>query len=980
MKRLLLLLPAIVLPLSAQLRITEVMSDSGHDDIRADGDWFEITNTGSTAVNLSGYSFDDDSADLGAAVRLPNQILAAGASIVLLDENLSDSAIFRTLWNIDSSITILSVTAGQLSDFPGFGRGGDEVYLFNGNSIADSFAFGAATEGFSFARFNNGQSVPGGLSSDGVFGAYQSDDSTEDIGSPGISTNLPDPLPPFFVAPFQTAVVASSSPINSDYRVRSVDPNPGDSIVLSLSGAPSWLGISPVSNGVGRFTGTPPASDIGVHTFQVTATDNTNRSASQTYRIDVLPASSPIILNEYNGVGPEEFLNGGDENLVGGSFDPFFTRIEGNGGAWVEFVVTQPLDLRGWTLKIENQNDTRILKLSDHIALSNIPAGTILTFSEAKRFIPTSFNQTSNLIMGYTWSNIWMHDAILIDQDNSTHPATSVIGSDDTRFIWSDASDLIIYGPSGESIALADTNLNGIGDDLIGVGGTETFRLEANPAPTTTPLNINYDDGGSSSFGAPNRWSNDVMFQNFAAYSNVNTPPQIGLISSTKAVRGGFNAQATFSTGATVTALELPEFIELAISGNTLTLSNTRPLTIADMGTYEVTIEADNGAPENNLTYLVFELEVLHPAPSVILNEYNAVEPDRYLNGGTANADEDGAPASTDSEFGRILGNGGNWFELAVVGNDAPGIANLTGWTIEVGQIAPSGKFNPATTIVLSDSASWSTIPHGTLLTFIERNTAAGGLDTEFNRTDNLATEGYAWSNIHLGTPGVITGTNLNDIRINSSNTAFVIKDSTGLVIFGPAGEGIAPIDGVGSSEIFELENDASSLVSPFDDASDTALGYDDGSSGSTFGSPNLFAPLGSLIDRAQDFSPYLVTLSAFETYLSDLGLAGALADDDSDQDGFSNLEEYLLGGNPADPTLFPVTTLDALTGTVSINIRTNDPAYSFTAERSPDLQNWVTTDLEVADEASDLGPDFALRKITYTGSAPRMFFRVSIN
>ena len=60
MIKIFLLLPALALSLSAQLRITEVMSNSNHSDTAANGDWFEITNTGAAAVNIAGYSFDDD--------------------------------------------------------------------------------------------------------------------------------------------------------------------------------------------------------------------------------------------------------------------------------------------------------------------------------------------------------------------------------------------------------------------------------------------------------------------------------------------------------------------------------------------------------------------------------------------------------------------------------------------------------------------------------------------------------------------------------------------------------------------------------------------------------------------------------------------------------------------------------------------------------------------------------------------------------
>ena len=953
------------------------MSNSNHSDTAANGDWFEITNTGATAVNIAGYSFDDDDRISGASGGFPPYVLQSGASMVVLND--APDTTFRSLWNLDLSIRV--ITKSEISNFPGLGSGGDEVNLFNNSGgLVDRFTFGAATEGFSFAKYNDGQSIPGGLSSNNVLGAYESEDPSEDVASPGISSDVPSPLPPFFVIPFQTSVIAGSSLSVSEYRVRSVDPNPGDTISLSLSNAPAWLSLIPVSNGVGRFTGTPSNNDIGTHTFQITATDNTNREESQTYQINVLPALSPIILNEYNAVSTEEYLGGGDELEAGAPFDSFFSRIEGNGGAWVEFVVTQNSDIRKWTLEITNKDSTQILKLADHVALKSIPAGTILTFSEGNRYVGTSFNQSSRLnIDGYAWTNIWMHDSIVIDQANSTQPSRSPIGSNDTRFIWKNAANEIIYGSSGENIALSDSNDNGIGDELIAVGDSEVFRLEANPSASTNPLNINYDDGSSSSYGRPNRWSNDSIVQLFNGFLAVSSPPQIGSISTTKAVRGGYSAEADFFDSThSVTGLAMPDFIEMTTDGATLSLSNNRLLTTADIGAYEVAIQIDSGAPANNLSYLVFLLEVLHPSPTVVLNEYNAVEPDRYLNGGTAAADEDGAPASTDSHFGRIVGNGGNWFELAVVGDDTPGTINLTDWTIEVGKIAPSGKFVASTAIVLSDAATWSSISHGTLLTFIERNSIAGGLDTEVNRVNKIATDGYAWTNIHLGTPGFITGSNLDDIRINSSNTAFILKDSAGAIIFGPAGEGVAPLDGVGSSEILELENDASSKVSPVDDASETILGYDDGSSGSTFGSPNLFSPLGSEVDQAQDFSPYVQILTAFNAYLTNLGLAGTAPEDDSDGDSFSNLDEYLFGGNPANSEVTPITLHDTTTGTISVNVRINDPIYSFVAQRSTDLENWVSSELEIVDSDSSLGPNFKLRDIIYEGDAPRMFIRVA--
>ena len=58
-----------------------------------------------------------------------------------------------------------------------------------------------------------------------------------------------------------------------------------------------------------------------------------------------------------------------------------------------------------------------------------------------------------------------------------------------------------------------------------------------------------------------------------------------------------------------------------------------------------------------------------HAAP-LIMNEFNAVGAGEYLNGGTELVDGDGNSTNppSDSFFGRIAGNGGDWIELVVVG------------------------------------------------------------------------------------------------------------------------------------------------------------------------------------------------------------------------------------------------------------------------------------------------------------------------
>ena len=973
----------LALPLSAQLRITEVMPDSNHSDSNANGDWFEITNTGINPVNVSGFSFDDDSATAGSSGSFPSHSLAAGESLIVLNEVSATN--FRTLWNLPATFRI--ITNIEISDYQGLGRNGDAVFLYNNfGTLIDSFPFGSATEGFTFARFDDGTNVPGNLSIEGLFESYESDDPSGDIGSPGIAASQPEPLPPFFNAPFNTAWIAGSNLAASEFRIQSIDPNPGDTLTITTTGTPSWLSVVDLGNGIARLAGTPPTSAIGRHEFNVTATDSTNQSTSQTYQIDVLSASSSIILNEYNAVADDAFLDGGDEDDLDGAADPRLNRIAGNGGGWVEFTITGPLgtpdttvDLRNWTLRIENDETSRILKLADHPALAAIPTGTILTFTENAATAPTGFNMDSQLnAAGYTWSNIWIFDPILIDQANSTQPDERVINSSNTRFTWLNGSDAIVYGPAGESIAVSDSNDNGNGDESISVGGTETFRLEENPAASISPLNLEYDDGGTSTFGLPNIWSANTLTQAFDPFRTGNTPPVFSSIAVTTSARGAYDEQVSITSGSTVTALTLPDFLNVTTAGSIVSITNNRPLTAADIGTFEVTLEADTGFPNSNLSYLTYQLLVLNPSPSVILNEYNAVDATRFLNDGTLAADGDGFPAAADSHFGRIAGNGGNWFELAVVGDGSAGVSNLTNWSIEVGQIQGSGQFEASSTIVLSDAATWSSVTHGTLLTFIDRDSANGGLDTEVNRINLLSTDGYAWTNIHLNTGSIVTGTGLANLAINSSNTAFVIRDAAGTIIFGPAGEGIAPLDGVGGSEIFELESSPSPLVASIDAASATSLGYDDGSSGSTFGSPNLFAPIGSTIDQAQDFSPFVISL--LDAYFAGFGIPDADLAADDDGDGFSNLDEYLLAGDPTNPGIIPQTTVNATTGLISLTVRTNDPNFVLTPERSTNLIDWFTDQLTITDEASPLGNEFRTRNFTFQGTAPRMFFRVNTN
>jgi len=171
----------------AQLRFTEVMSSSGNGGT---GDWFELTNFGSGAVDITGYKFDDGSYNVNLAVFLQGVTsIAAGQSVVFLEAaNPSSAAIaaFRTFWGNIDSVVIGSYSGSGVS----FSSGGDGLNLFDaGGSPVTTELFYSATTGFSFG-FNPTTSTFGALSANGSFGGFTSAGSPTNVGSPG---TIPEP-------------------------------------------------------------------------------------------------------------------------------------------------------------------------------------------------------------------------------------------------------------------------------------------------------------------------------------------------------------------------------------------------------------------------------------------------------------------------------------------------------------------------------------------------------------------------------------------------------------------------------------------------------------------------------------------------------------------------------------------------------------------------------------------------------------------
>ncbi|HEY4330463.1 MAG TPA: lamin tail domain-containing protein [Phycisphaerae bacterium] len=175
--------------------ISEV-DPSGSGTATYAADFFELTNTGSTAVNIAGWKMDDNSNAFATAVPLRGVgSIAAGQSVIFLEgtaDGSTDATIqsnFKSAW-FGSNVPASLVLAGYGGSGVGLGTGGDAVNIFNaGGTLITRVDFGSATTGVTFDNalgLNNVTLTT--LSTAGVNGAFLS--PTGEIGSPG---TIPEP-------------------------------------------------------------------------------------------------------------------------------------------------------------------------------------------------------------------------------------------------------------------------------------------------------------------------------------------------------------------------------------------------------------------------------------------------------------------------------------------------------------------------------------------------------------------------------------------------------------------------------------------------------------------------------------------------------------------------------------------------------------------------------------------------------------------
>jgi hypothetical protein len=206
MKKLLLAVAATVAAsnASAAMIISEV--DPAGSAAAYAADWFELTNTGTSMVNISGWKMDDNSNAFANAVALRGVTsIAAGQSVVFIEGNstgTTDATIdanFKTAWfgsNIPAGLTIGNYGGSGV----GLSQTSDAVNIFDASgALVTRVDFNASTLGNTFDNAAGLRSTVGSpstaisqLSANGVNGAFVSSNGVE-IGSPGTIAAVPEP-------------------------------------------------------------------------------------------------------------------------------------------------------------------------------------------------------------------------------------------------------------------------------------------------------------------------------------------------------------------------------------------------------------------------------------------------------------------------------------------------------------------------------------------------------------------------------------------------------------------------------------------------------------------------------------------------------------------------------------------------------------------------------------------------------------------
>ena len=179
---------------SAAVIISEVHSSGS--DAAYEADWFELTNTSVSDINIAGWKVDDSSNSFASSAALQGvTLITPGQSVIFAEvggtrtaEGVMNS--FKAAWfgAAVPSTFVMGTYSGAALGLSG--TNGDAINIFNSTGLIQAqVTFGAATVGRSFDNAAGTTGAISTLSTAGVNGAFTSVTGNE-IGSPGA---IPEP-------------------------------------------------------------------------------------------------------------------------------------------------------------------------------------------------------------------------------------------------------------------------------------------------------------------------------------------------------------------------------------------------------------------------------------------------------------------------------------------------------------------------------------------------------------------------------------------------------------------------------------------------------------------------------------------------------------------------------------------------------------------------------------------------------------------
>lgn len=161
------------------------------------GEFFELTNTGDGAIDLSGWYFLDSHTDTNTFDLSSLGTVAAGESVIVTEDSAST---FSSDWGLDASVKVL----GGLGDAYGYNIGGsDTINIYDASdSLVDSLTYEKDTIATNGASGNPIDLAALGADDDSLwvlsavgdeYGSWAS--VLGDVGNPGVFTLSSVPVP-----------------------------------------------------------------------------------------------------------------------------------------------------------------------------------------------------------------------------------------------------------------------------------------------------------------------------------------------------------------------------------------------------------------------------------------------------------------------------------------------------------------------------------------------------------------------------------------------------------------------------------------------------------------------------------------------------------------------------------------------------------------------------------------------------------------